>query len=90
MKVFFFIINIIAFIGVLLWFIFEPSLESGSTCGVAFAALISQFFWNESVKKIINKNKTVFESNRDNSSNKVEQKKNTVTNGDIAGRDINK
>lgn len=90
MKSLLFILNIAAFIGVLLWFIFDPSWESGSSCGIALAALISQFFLNESVKKIINKNKTVFESNKDNSSNKVEQKKNTVTNGDIAGRDINK
>lgn len=90
MKLFVFILNIAAFIGVLLWYIIEPSWESGSTCGITFAALISQFFLNESVKKTINMKKTVFESNKDNSLNKVTQKKNTVTNGNIAGRDINK
>lgn len=93
MKAFLFIINIIAFIGVLLWFIFEPSWESGSSCGIAFAALLSQFFWNDSVKKIVKNRKTILvedNSIKDNSSNKVKQEKNTVTNGDIAGRDINK
>lgn len=93
MKAFLFIINIAAFIGVLLWFVFEPSWESGSSCGIAFAALLSQFFWNDSVKKIFKKNRTVLRvdnSTNDNSSNKVKQKKNTVINGDIAGRDINK
>lgn len=93
MKAFLFIINIVAFIGVLLWFIFEPSWESGSSCGIAFAALISQFFWNDSVKKIIKKENSILKvdnSIKDNSSNKVKQKNNTVTNGDIAGRDINK
>lgn len=93
MKAFLIIINIVAFIGVLLWFIFSPSWESGSSCGIAFAALISQFFWNDSVKKIIRKEKAVLSvdnSTKDSSSNKVKQKKNTVTNGDIAGRDINK
>lgn len=93
MKAFLFVLNIIAFIGVLLWFIFEPSWESGSSSGVALVALLSQFFWNDSVKKIVKKGRTVLEvdnSMKDNSSNKVKQKKNTVTNGDIAGRDINK
>ncbi|KGN81829.1 hypothetical protein HW49_03850 [Porphyromonadaceae bacterium COT-184 OH4590] len=61
-----FIINAIAFLGVLLWFLFDPSWESGSSCGIAFAALLSQFFWNDSVKKIIRKNKTVFHHNSQN------------------------
>lgn len=68
MKAFLFIINIVAFIGVLLWFIFEPSWESGSSCGIAFAALFSQFFWNDSVKKIIKKKKSV---SLNNSQNKI-------------------
>lgn len=91
MKIFLFILNTVAFIGVLLWFIFEPSWESGSSCGIAFAALVSQFFWNDGVTKIIKKRKTDLEvdnSIKDNSSNKVKQEKNTVINGDIAGRDI--
>lgn len=66
MKAFLFIINIIAFIGVLLWFIFEPSWESGSSCGIALAALLSQFFWNDSVKKVMRKGKTVLHNNSQN------------------------
>ncbi len=65
MKLFLFILNIIAFIGVLLWFVFEPSWESGSSSGVAFVALVSQFFWNDSVKNM-RKNKKVSKNNSQN------------------------
>lgn len=66
MKAFLFILNFISFIGVLLWFIFEPGWDSGSSCGVTFATLISQFFWNDSVRKITNKNKTISHHNTQN------------------------
>ena len=61
-----FIINVIAFAIVLLWFFFEPSWESGSSCVITFAALVTQFFWNDSIKKIIRKNKTVLQHNSQN------------------------
>ena len=47
----FIIINIIAFIVVFLWFCFDPSWESGSSCAATFAALLGQFFFNNSEKK---------------------------------------
>jgi hypothetical protein len=68
MKIFLLILNILAFIAVLCWFIFEPGWESGSSCIAAFVVLVSQFFWNESAKRIFRINKT---TSKNNSKNRV-------------------